>query len=820
MPIDLLESLPERDGRSRHRTLEQSHWASPHLRTMLVAKMRWIMLAVLGSYSLFAAACLAFDRVPRFLTWPQQLLLLLVTGVVASYNLFFQFSYEAVRHLRWVDHLQVVLDLMFVTVVIHFSGGAVSWFWPIYLLVTIEAAFLLPRQEDVWMVGAIGGALYAMLLAGHFADVIHPIRMPFLPAVLPNNGLFLLLIVCWVAILNSAVALITAYFMSVIRNEHMAFGLSQERLQNFLNNANDLIFSCSADGRFLFVNPACQDQMGYSAHELASMRFQDLVELDQQSRRLLEFRRALSGEKGTVLEGDLIAKDGSRISVEGHITCTSREGASQVVWCICRDVTERKAAERQLFRLAHFDSLTGLPNRSTSMGRIQSALDMARRDHKQAALLFLDLDRFKLINDTRGHLAGDELLKAVGRRLKAAVREVDTVCRLGGDEFVVALVNLNSVKDVSALAAKLLKPLAMCFDIEGHELFVTASMGISMFPMDGEDPEILLRKADTAMYQAKRGGRNTFVFYDPQMDEDAGLRLLQATDIQRALEENELRVYYQPKHHPGTCGITSMEALLRWNHPDLGLLSPNEFVPLAEETGLILPLGDWVLRRVAEQHAAWRREGLPNIRIGVNLSGYQLQQPSFASRVKAILAEAGMSPESLEFEITETVVMQSPDLAASVLKDITEMGIHVAIDDFGTGYSSLAYIKRFSVSSLKIDKSFIKDLEKNPTDAAIATAIIAMAASLNLQVVAEGVETVAQLDFLRDKRCDEVQGFLFSEPVPAEQISRYLKTYPTADDHSLRIQSRPANYPTSPGHDHTARHDGHRSVETLVRASQ
>ena len=229
-----------------------------------------------------------------------------------------------------------------------------------------------------------------------------------------------------------------------------------------------------------------------------------------------------------------------------------------------------------------------------------------------------------------------------------------------------------------------------------------------------------------------------------------------------------------------------MEALLRWKHPDLGLLSPNEFIPLAEETGLILPLGEWVLRNVAEQHSAWRREGLPMIRIGVNLSGYQLQQPSFTSRVRSILAETGMSPESLEFEITETVVMQNPDLAASVLKEFTGMGIRIAIDDFGTGYSSLAYIKRFSVSSLKIDKSFIKDLERNPTDAAIATAIIAMAASLNLKVVAEGVETVAQLDFLRDKLCDEVQGFLFSKPVPAEKISHYLKTHLTRDDHSLR----------------------------------
>ncbi|HJV22558.1 MAG TPA: EAL domain-containing protein [Holophagaceae bacterium] len=735
------------------------------------------MLALLALYGIYAATLFLHGRIPSFLTWPQLTFLLVSLALVSTYNTFFQLSYRKVEHLPWIDHAQIVLDLFFVTVLIHFSGGSVSFFWPVYLLTTIEAAFLLSDPREVWTVGAVGGAFYGILLAGHYSNVIPPVHMPFLPEALPHDGHFQLLAWCWVAVLNATVAIITAYLMSVIRNEHLAFGISQERLQNFVDNANDLIFSCSSDGRFLFVNPVWQELMGYGSTELGDLRFQDVVDLDQQSRHLIEFRRALSGEKGITLDGDLIAKSGTRISVEGNITCTLQGESNWVVWCICRDVSERKAAERQLHHLAHYDSLTGLPNRATSIGRIESALAMARREGKLAAVLFLDLDRFKLINDTLGHLAGDELLKVVGSRLRGAVREVDTVSRLGGDEFVVALVNLSSMGDVGALAAKLLKPLAKPVQVDGHELYITMSMGISIYPLDGEDPESLIKKADIAMYHAKRGGRNNFVFYDSRMEEDVSLRLLLANDLRRALAKDEIRVHYQPKHHPGTRELTSMEALVRWQHPELGLLGPDEFIPLAEETGIILPLGEWVLRHVALQHSTWRREGLPPVRIGVNLSGYQLQQPHFTSKVRSILAETGMRPECLEFEITETVIMQNPDLAVSVLKDFTGMGIRITIDDFGTGYSSLAHIKRFSVSSLKIDKSFVKDLETNATDAAIATAIIAMASNLNLQVVAEGVETAAQLAFLRDRRCDEVQGFLFSKPVPAGEISSYLKSH-------------------------------------------
>ncbi len=756
--------------------LASTQWADPLRRARLVAKARWVLLGFLSLYGAYAASLFWFSPFGFFLTSAQLAFLFASALAVASYNLFFQTQYARLGRLPFIDHLQIALDLVFITVIIHFSGGPASWFWPVYLIATIEAAFLLPRQRDVWLVGAFGGGIYGVLLAGHYAGVLHPVHMPFVPEALPVDGLYLALAWFWVALMNSSVAFISAYLMSVIRDEHHALGESQERLQNFVDSANDLIFSVTPEGRFRFVNPVWKEVMGYSLADLASLHLQDLIEVGARPHCLIELRRAVSGEKGTILEGELLAKDGRRIAVEGNIACTFKEGNPVLLWCICRDVSDRKAAEEQLYQLAHFDALTGLPNRSTLLGRIENAIALARRSGKQAAVLFLDLDRFKLINDTLGHPVGDELLKAVGKRLKGSIREADAVSRIGGDEFIVATMNVNSPKDIGALAHKLLKPLSMHFQIGTHELFVTASIGISVFPEDGDDPEVLIKKADIAMYHAKRRGRNNYQFYNAKMDEDAGRRLLLTNDIRRALEREEFRVHYQPKLDTRTCRITSMEALLRWAHPELGLLPPAEFIPLAEETGLILPLGEWALRKAAQQHMEWKREGLPPLPIAVNLSGYQLQQACFIDTVRQILGETGMLPEHLELEITETVVMQNPDLAVSVLREFSGLGIRISIDDFGTGYSSLAHIKRFALSSIKIDKSFVKDLETNPTDAAIATAIIAMGSSLNLQVVAEGVETEGQLKFLREKACDEVQGFLFSEPVPAAEISRYLAT--------------------------------------------
>ncbi len=753
------------------------NWADAAWRTQLVARTRWLLLGFFSLYGLLAGCRFFFSKFGFFLTSSQITFLLISVGSVISYNSVLHTAHDKVRKVPLVDHIQIVLDIFFITVLVHFSGGAASWFWPVYLIATIEAAFLLPKQSDVWMVGAVGGALYGLLLVGYFTKILPVIAMPFVPTGLSMDGLYLSLTWLWVALLNSTVAIISAYFMSVIRGEYQALGDSQKRLQNFVDTANDLIFSVAPNGHFHSVNPVWRESTGYSIEELKSLKFYDLVGLQFRSRCLLEFHRALSGEKDSNFEGDFRSKDGATISVEGNITCTFKDGCPHLIWFICRDITQRKATEERLHQLAHYDLLTGLPNRATLKERVEQAVGLAHRLRKHAAVLFLDLDRFKLINDTLGHSVGDELLTAVGNRLKQALREVDAISRVGGDEFIVVLFNLTERKDAGNLADKLLKALSKPFSIGPHELYVTASIGTSIYPDDGIAPETLMEKADIAMYHAKRRGRNNHQYYDAQMDENSGRRLRLMNDMRKGLEEGEFRVFYQPKLSTATGQISGLEALVRWEHPELGLLPPDEFIPLAEETGLILPLGEWVLRKVAEQHARWLEGDLPPVLVAVNLSGYQLQQPNFAETVHQILSETRMEPKSLEFEITETVLMQNPELAENVLKVFAASGIRISVDDFGTGYSSLAHLKRFSVHALKIDKSFVQDVERSSADAAITTAIIAMGSSLNLQVIAEGVETQGQLKFLRENLCSDVQGYLFSKPVPAEAITRYMENH-------------------------------------------
>ena len=744
-------------------------------RTRLVAQTRWILLVLLGLYGIYAGGIFSVSKFGFFLTQTQVMVLILSVAGVSIYNLLFQFGYPRIAHIRGINHLQIILDLLFVTLLIHFSGGAASWFWPVYLVVTIEAAFLLGRVRDVWLVGAVGGGLYGLLLASHYSNALPVPAMPFVAQSLHHDPLYFLLMWVWVAILNSTVAIITAYLMMIIRREHQALRDSEERLCNFVDTANDLIFCVNETGRFLYVNPQWQTTLGYSLEDLKELRLQDLIHLENRSRCLIEFRRVLAGSRGTALEGDFVAQDGGRITVEGNISSTQPEGHPPIVWGICRDITQRKVAEEQLYHLAHHDALTGLPNRTLLLDRLTQAKALANRNGQMVAILFLDLDRFKLINDTLGHNVGDQLLQAVSRRLKGCIREIDTLARLGGDEFIITLVNLQEVLDVKNLASKILNSLGKPFQIGEHELFVTTSVGISLFPNDSQQVEGLLKKADIAMYHAKAVGRNNFQFYHQRMDEDAERRLVLANGIRKALEREEFSLHYQPKIDISSGAVTAMEALVRWAHPELGMLPPGEFIPLAEETGLILPLGEWVLRRACAENAEWRRQGLPPFRVAVNISGYQLQQPNLLESIQEILKQAGLSPDALELEITETVVMQNPEFAVGVLKAFRDLGIHISIDDFGTGYSSLAHLKKFSVNTLKIDKSFVRDVELNSADAAIASAIIAMGSSLNLQVIAEGVETEGQYTFLRDKLCHEVQGYLFSKPLPMEEATAFLR---------------------------------------------
>lgn len=750
-------------------------FADPLGRLRLAAKARWLFLALVGIYGLCAGVLYSFSEYGFFLNGTQIAILVLSSAAIVFYNAVFPKIFRHTRFVASVAPLQIILDLCFVTVLVYFSGGGSSWFWPVYLLVTLEAAVLVEKPQTVWLLGALGGVLYGSLLLATYLQILPHIDMPFVDHSLHNDGLYLLLMWCWVSLLNAAAAVIGAYLMAVLRRENQAVRESGERLRDFLDSANDLIFSADGTGRLLYANRAWRETLGYRPEAEPELRVQEVLVEDDRPKCLTELQRVFDSQESRYLEGRFLAKGGRVIEVEGNVTFSRQEDSRGAIWAICRDVTSRKKAQEQLYHMAHHDMLTSLPNRLFFIDRLQQANALARRAKKLVGVLFLDLDRFKIINDTLGHSMGDLLLQEIADRLRLCVREVDTVARLGGDEFTVILGNLNTLEEAEQVADKILKRIAQPLQVEGHELFITASIGISLFPQHSDDPAGLLKKADIAMYCAKAQGRNNYKIYDGSMDINADRRLILTNGLRRALDREEFRLHYQPKVEAVGGRVVAMEALVRWEHPELGLVPPGDFIPIAEETGVIIPLGEWVMRRACEQLRLWQQEGIAAVRVAVNLSGYQLQYRDFVPSVQRILDQVGLPGELLEFEVTETVIMQNPDFAVSILNQLRDLGIHISIDDFGTGYSSLAHLKRFSVNTLKIDKSFVRDVESSSTDAAIATAIISMGNSLNLKVIAEGVETAGQLAFLQDRHCDEIQGFLFSKPLPPEEALILLR---------------------------------------------
>jgi diguanylate cyclase (GGDEF)-like protein/PAS domain S-box-containing protein len=757
-------------------------------RYLLVAKARWLFLGLAACYGGVAGLFYSFSSVGWFLSPSQFYGMLLVLGAILGYNALYEFAPEKMADKPWGDYLQVQLDFLCVTLLVYFSGGAASWFWPVYLLVTFEAAILLGNRLQVFLFGLFGGACYGIVLVGQYVDVLPFINMPFVDPELHHHILYLFLLWCWVSLLNAILALAGAYLMAVIRREHDRVQDAETRLRTFLDQANDLIFSLTPEGLFLYTNLAWQKTLGYSAEEATRKTIADVIDPAIRAKYLVEMRKAANGEQTEPLEGRLVTRNGDMVDVEGTITCSSNDRQDKVLWAICRDVTARKRVQEQLYHMAHHDLLTGLPNRLFFADRLRQAQALARRQKQHCAVLFLDLDRFKIINDTLGHAVGDQMLQEAARRLRTCVREIDTVARLGGDEFAIVLVNLQESSDAEQVAGKILASLAKPVLIDSHELFITTSIGISHFPEHGEDADLLIKRADVAMYQAKSLGRNNFQLYDRAMDLDSERRMVLERGLRKAIEREEFRIVYQPKIEAENGQVTALEALIRWEHPELGLLSPADFISLAEETGLIMPIGEWVIRKTCQQNREWQDLGLPKVRVAVNLSGFQLQQRNLVPVVKRILTEAGLDGEYLEFEIAETVIMQNPEFAVGILSQLRELGIHISIDDFGTGYSSLAHLKRFSINTLKIDRTFVRNIEVNSTDAAIATALISMGTSLNLKVIAEGVETAGQFNMLKARQCDEMQGYLFSRPLPAEQIAEYLRggnaVLPAADDGS------------------------------------
>ncbi|HSV29660.1 MAG TPA: EAL domain-containing protein [Candidatus Omnitrophota bacterium] len=533
----------------------------------------------------------------------------------------------------------------------------------------------------------------------------------------------------------------------------------------------DAVLICNPQGLIEFVNPAFTQLTGYAAEEVLGKAPSILKSgrHDQAFYKEMWERLATDG----VWQGEIWnkRKDGE-IYPEWLTINVIRDdsGAITQYASIFTDITERKRTEERIKNLAYFDVLTGLPNRRLFTDRLQVAIANAHRHGGRLAIMFLDLDLFKRINDTLGHGIGDRVLVETAQRIGHCIREGDTVARLGGDEFVVLLPELDHVEDVAKLAERVITHVKQPFLVDGHELYVTTSIGIAVYPDDGTSHETLVKNADTAMYRAKDLGRNSYQLYTPAMNARSFERLAMESSLRHALTRHEFILAYQIKADLTTGRISGVEALVRWRHPDMGLVSPAEFIPLAENMGLISDIGRWVLREACRQCKAWHDMGLPPVRIAVNVSALQFREDDVPAMVRDALGETGLPPQYLELELTESVLMQRVDEVSQILRELRSMGVHVSIDDFGTGYSSLSYLKRMPIDALKIDRSFVHDITEDGDGAEIVSTIINLAHNLKLRAVAEGVETVEQADFLRSKGCDEIQGFLISRPVSSEDL--------------------------------------------------
>ena len=547
-------------------------------------------------------------------------------------------------------------------------------------------------------------------------------------------------------------------------------------LNSIVNTAADGIIVIDPEGIIEFGNAAMEKLFGWKPLELIGKNVARLILARSREGQGALFQGTDAdgkGATGVVRELKAQRKDGSVFPIELTVSETCVNGGKRST-CILRDVTERKRAEERIRYLAHYDDLTGLPNRVLFAQLLEQALGEAKFAKKEVAVLFIDLDRFKLINDTLSHASGDAVLCQVAKRLVGALARRDTVARFGGDEFVVLMRDCGMPNDVNATAQGLLSALSAPFVLDHQEYHLTASIGISTFPGDGQDAQTVLKNADSAMNRAKEQGKNNYQFYSSQMNVRSFERLVLERFLRHALEQDEFQLHYQPKIDLTTGRATGMEALLRWIHPGMGMIPPAKFIPLAEETGLIVPIGEWVLREACAQARRWQTQGLPPLRVAVNLSARQFAHDGLHAAIVGALEESSLSPSRLELEITESMTMENPEHATQWLQKIKALGITVAIDDFGTGYSSLGYLKRFPIDSVKIDRSFIKDIPGDTDDEAITQAIIAMGHSLRLKVIAEGVESAEHAEFLTRHGCDEAQGYYFGKPVPADEFVQLL----------------------------------------------
>jgi diguanylate cyclase (GGDEF)-like protein/PAS domain S-box-containing protein len=556
----------------------------------------------------------------------------------------------------------------------------------------------------------------------------------------------------------------------------------KERAQVTLNCIGDAVICTDADGNITFLNLVAEQMTSWSRQEAAGRPMAEVFRiLDSNTREPAPnpMEKSVEQNRRVDLPANciLVRRDGSEIPIEDSVApIHDREGSATGAVIVFRDVSVARAMALEMTHSAQHDFLTGMPNRMLLNDRVNQAIAWAQRNSKKVAVLFLDLDGFKHINDSLGHPTGDKLLQSVAKRLVDCVRGSDTVSRQGGDEFVVLLSEVGLSEDAAITARRMLQTVAEAHSIDQHDLHVTTSIGVSVFPDDGSDAETLIKNADTAMYQAKENGRQSYQFFKPAMNVRAVERQSIEESLRRALEREEFLVHYQPKVKLSTGQISGAEALIRWKHPVRGLVPPGDFIPIAEDCGLIVPIGNWVLREACKQACAWANKGLPVITMAVNISAMEFRDEDFLDGIFRALRETGLEPKLLELELTESVLMKRAESTQSILKILRASGIQLAVDDFGTGYSSLSYLRKFPIDALKIDQSFIRQITTAPDETTIVTAVISMGRSLKLRVVAEGVETLEELAFLQARHCDEAQGYYFSRPVLPEQFAKLLES--------------------------------------------
>ncbi len=690
--------------------------------------------------------------------------LFMATGIVSMH-------YTGMEAMKMNAEIQYNPFLWTLSAVIAFVASVVA----LYLLSFVSQNY---KTSKIWLVKlgsavlmgiAISGMHYTGMSAASYKAHQHHADL----TATPFNSTLLAYAIGIVILILLGMVFISTFIDR--RFEYQSI-LSERKFRSVIESANDSIILSDRTGTIISWNKGAELIFGFNEKEALGKNLQIIIpdKFKVAHQQGME-RYLMSGEPkviGNTVELEGLRKDGSEFPIELSLAAWQED--DQVYFSsIIRDITERKRNEKKINQMVYRDPLTGLPNRLLLNDRLSQALELADENKQTIGIMFIDLDRFKYINDTLGHAVGDQLLIEIAKRIQACVGKNDTVCRQGGDEFIVLIPN-TTADEVSKIAQQIVDLFSSSVMVNEQELFVTPSIGIAMYPGDGRDIETLIKNADTAMYRVKEQGKNNFQFYTPEMNEAVTKKMKLEIGLRKALERDEFKIVYQPQIDVETGGIIGVEALLRWHHPEWGTISPAEFIPIAEETGLILQIGEWVLLGACRQNKAWQNAGYAPLRMAVNISSRQFQQSDLVERVSRILNETELAPQYLELELTESIIQDSK-YAVAKMQQLKEMGIHLSIDDFGTGYSSLSYLKTFPIHTLKIDQSFTRNIYADPKDASLVETIIAMAHNLDLKVIAEGVETEEQLQFLQQKQCNEAQGYYFSRPISAEELGVFLQ---------------------------------------------